>query len=358
MECFVAEEHEFGLGELCLVVHDSRLSHPTCQAFWNKKTCNGCTVLQSFSCSGAEYILKCDNLQDSLAVHKDTFCDPQKHLVYFDQNTPRARGGGYNGGSSTSYLPHRESSNTIGNAIGNFLEQVLAFLALVFYCRCRYRRCFQACASPTATTAPTNTPILRPYGTQENGNWQGGRQQQQNRQASNTNHPSGRMHVPANDGVPPAKPYIIDDLANRQLDAQDLAVWPSCPICNFDFSVKETVKRLPCGHVFHQECMETWLFERCTCPICRWEFPTDDQDYEPGRTQRMKARVPRYYKFELDRASVKELKAMLKKFDKYRPVERHDLIRHLVESGTIELISCQEEMANDGNESTRYCDSV
>lgn len=42
-----------------------------------------------------------------------------------------------------------------------------------------------------------------------------------------------------------------------------------CPICFMDFDSGEEVKMLPCKHVFHPGCIDTWLVRNCTCPICK-----------------------------------------------------------------------------------------
>jgi len=45
---------------------------------------------------------------------------------------------------------------------------------------------------------------------------------------------------------------------------------PECPICFEEFHVSANIKRTPCGHHFHEECLGQWL-ERYgkVCPLCR-----------------------------------------------------------------------------------------
>lgn len=43
-----------------------------------------------------------------------------------------------------------------------------------------------------------------------------------------------------------------------------------CPICLTEFEASELVKLLPyCRHVFHQQCLDTWLATHVSCPLCR-----------------------------------------------------------------------------------------
>ena len=42
-----------------------------------------------------------------------------------------------------------------------------------------------------------------------------------------------------------------------------------CMICLSDFVAGESLRRLPCAHVYHQPCIDEWL-HRCTdCPLCK-----------------------------------------------------------------------------------------
>lgn len=61
----------------------------------------------------------------------------------------------------------------------------------------------------------------------------------------------------------------------------------SCPVCADSFAIGDTIVRLPsCGHVFHEACAMMWLTKHNTCPYCRSELPTEDEEYERERRQR------------------------------------------------------------------------
>lgn len=60
-----------------------------------------------------------------------------------------------------------------------------------------------------------------------------------------------------------------------------------CSICQDPFEVDQSVYKLPCRHVYHVDCVTSWLQQRNTCPLCRLELPkeevrTDRQSNNPS----------------------------------------------------------------------------
>ena len=42
-----------------------------------------------------------------------------------------------------------------------------------------------------------------------------------------------------------------------------------CLICQHEYCSNEQLRRLPCGHCFHVECVDEWLMRTDLCPYCR-----------------------------------------------------------------------------------------
>jgi hypothetical protein len=59
------------------------------------------------------------------------------------------------------------------------------------------------------------------------------------------------------------------------------AVEEKCTICLCEFDHADDVRRLPCMHLFHIECVDRWLTQSKRCPICRIDidFRGDFGDY-------------------------------------------------------------------------------
>lgn len=57
-----------------------------------------------------------------------------------------------------------------------------------------------------------------------------------------------------------------------------------CAVCLGAFEEKESLRLLPtCGHVFHVDCVDTWLRMHASCPFCRANLlPAESRPIDEG----------------------------------------------------------------------------
>ncbi|PWA59307.1 Zinc finger, RING/FYVE/PHD-type [Artemisia annua] len=83
--------------------------------------------------------------------------------------------------------------------------------------------------------------------------------------------------------------------ASRGLDSEVLETFPTfaysavkglkigkgaleCAVCLNEFEDEETIRLIPkCDHVFHAECIDAWLENHVTCPVCRSDLARSTQ---------------------------------------------------------------------------------
>lgn len=82
-------------------------------------------------------------------------------------------------------------------------------------------------------------------------------------------------------GAPPAAESAVAALKKVDIKSEKEALL--CAVCKDLVNVGEIAKELPCGHGYHGDCIVPWLASRNTCPVCRFELPTSDPDYEEGK---------------------------------------------------------------------------
>jgi len=85
-------------------------------------------------------------------------------------------------------------------------------------------------------------------------------------------HPDDPDDPDGPDGDQPLQPFIRESLTvvtprGAQCDDQ-------CIICMEKFGQQEIIV-LPCVHSFHKTCMDPWLDEKSTCPVCRNDMNID-----------------------------------------------------------------------------------
>ena len=96
-------------------------------------------------------------------------------------------------------------------------------------------------------------------------------------------------------GNPPAAQTAIDKLKHFKMEKKyckksdqdpNKLEYPECSICLMEVNDGQDTILLPCGHMFHDKCVTQWLKIHNTCPLCRFELPTDNAEYERQRNER------------------------------------------------------------------------
>lgn len=64
----------------------------------------------------------------------------------------------------------------------------------------------------------------------------------------------------------------IQELSNLRIFLKNM----ECAICFHPLSEDHRV--LPCNHVFHHACIESWFERSTTCPLCRFRLENDDTE--------------------------------------------------------------------------------
>lgn len=77
-----------------------------------------------------------------------------------------------------------------------------------------------------------------------------------------------------------AKAETVKEAA--EADEDNESECEKCTICLCDFIEAEDVRRLPCMHLFHIECVDQWLPTNRRCPICRVDIENKNSEETPS----------------------------------------------------------------------------
>lgn len=75
-----------------------------------------------------------------------------------------------------------------------------------------------------------------------------------------------------------SSPHSLIHAHSSIVTIMSAAVCCRCVVCLGDYQKNETLQQLPvCSHIFHKACVDEWLANNSTCPLCRMSlllFPT------------------------------------------------------------------------------------
>ncbi|KAL6841240.1 hypothetical protein ACP4OV_028758 [Aristida adscensionis] len=95
------------------------------------------------------------------------------------------------------------------------------------------------------------------------------------------------QHLSENDpnryGTPPAKKEAVEALPTVKVE--DVV---SCSVCLDDLELGSQARQMPCEHKFHSSCILPWLELHSSCPVCRFELPSEETKdlNEPSNVER------------------------------------------------------------------------
>ncbi|KAI3777982.1 hypothetical protein L2E82_06908 [Cichorium intybus] len=80
------------------------------------------------------------------------------------------------------------------------------------------------------------------------------------------------------DQNPPASKAAIEALPTIEIQEVHISAESNCAVCKDAFELQTEVKEMPCKHIYHSYCILPWLTLRNSCPVCRHELPSDNQE--------------------------------------------------------------------------------
>ncbi|XP_015689556.1 RING-H2 finger protein ATL1-like [Oryza brachyantha] len=157
--------------------------------------------------------------------------------------------------SSSSFVSHHPSITSfpilVLTVLGILTTSVLLLTYYIFVIRC----CLNWHSSSSSDTPVTGLISRRRRGTV----------------------PSGLPTVAEPRGLEEAAIQSLPAFRYRKALKKDTADSSECAVCISEFQEEERVRLLPsCLHVFHVDCIDTWLQGNANCPLCRAAIATNN----------------------------------------------------------------------------------
>ncbi|XWS57837.1 hypothetical protein CRYUN_Cryun09bG0208200 [Craigia yunnanensis] len=87
-------------------------------------------------------------------------------------------------------------------------------------------------------------------------------------------------------GTPPAQKEAVEAMPIVTVEEN-----VQCSICLEDIEIGSEAKEMPCKHKFHSGCITLWLELHSSCPVCRYQLPSNDSKIEANVNRNSEGRV-------------------------------------------------------------------
>ena len=90
---------------------------------------------------------------------------------------------------------------------------------------------------------------------------------------SEQEHLARQQKQAAKDAISRLPKIIIEQRHCKQVGL--MSEGPTCTVCTEQIRIGTRGMFMPCGHVYHPDCLMPWLEKQNTCPVCRFELPLE-----------------------------------------------------------------------------------
>ncbi|MCQ2818009.1 MAG: hypothetical protein MJ252_12155 [archaeon] len=75
-----------------------------------------------------------------------------------------------------------------------------------------------------------------------------------------------------------ANKYGVDCKEFPLVPKSKIPIDKDCYICLKQFKRNSTVRKLPCGHMFDEQCLIPWFKSNSVCPVCRFNLKPEEEE--------------------------------------------------------------------------------
>jgi len=112
----------------------------------------------------------------------------------------------------------------------------------------------------------------------------------ESRPSSGVELPSEEIEVNVVDSI--SEKRLVDLEAGKQTNMVDPEEELTCSVCLEQVLDGEMVRTLPCLHQFHSACIDQWLRQQGTCPVCKFKLSGPETPPPPGSSGSASAASP------------------------------------------------------------------